>query len=108
MVPTSLGYAAISGVPVQYGLYAAAFGLIGFALFTTSRQVTQGPGSSTAAVLGAAVVMRSLRRIQIAAVAVAATIVVVAGLLFILMSLLKLGWISQFLSRACLRVLLLV
>jgi MFS superfamily sulfate permease-like transporter len=23
MVPTSLGYAAISGVPVQYGLYAA-------------------------------------------------------------------------------------
>lgn len=24
MVPTSLGYATISGVPVQYGLYAAA------------------------------------------------------------------------------------
>ena len=52
MVPTSLGYAEISGVPVQYGLYAAVFGLIGFAIFTTSRHVTQGPGSSTAAVLG--------------------------------------------------------
>ena len=34
MVPTSLGYATISGVPVQYGLYAAAVGLIAFALFT--------------------------------------------------------------------------
>ena len=55
MVPTSLGYAAISGVPVQYGLYAAAVGLIAFALFTTSKQVTQGPSSSTAAVLGAGV-----------------------------------------------------
>ena len=54
MVPTSLGYATISGVPVQYGLYAAALGLIFFAIFTTSRQVTQGPSSSTAAVLGAA------------------------------------------------------
>lgn len=29
MVPTSPGYSEISGVPVQYGLYAAAFGLIG-------------------------------------------------------------------------------
>lgn len=32
MVPTSLGCATISGVPVQYGFYAAAAGLIGFAL----------------------------------------------------------------------------
>ena len=55
MVPTSLGYATISGVPVQYGLYAAAVGLIAFALFTTSKQATLGPSSSTAAVLGAAV-----------------------------------------------------
>ena len=38
MVPTSLGYAAISGVPVQYGLYAAAAGLIAFALFTTQSR----------------------------------------------------------------------
>ena len=56
MVPTSLGYASLSGVPVQHGLYAAAFGMIAFALFTTSKQLVQGPGSSTAPVLGAAVV----------------------------------------------------
>jgi SulP family sulfate permease len=88
MVPTSLGYATISGVPVQYGLYAAALGLIFFALFTTSRQVTQGPSSSTAAVLGAAVL--------------AASIVVVAGILYIILYLLKMGWISDFLSSAVL------
>jgi hypothetical protein len=54
-VPMALGYATISGVPVQYGLYAALAGLIAYALFTTSRQVTEGPSSITAPVLGAGV-----------------------------------------------------
>ena len=101
MVPTSLGYAEISGVPVQHGLYAAAFGLIAFALFTTSHHVTQGPGSSTAAVLGAAVALLASRGTD-QAVAVAGAVVIVAGLLYVVMSLLKLGWISQFLSQSVL------
>ncbi len=101
MVPTSLGYAEISGVPVQHGLYAAAFGLIAFAIFTTSRQVTHGPGSSTAAVLGAAVALLASSHTD-DAVVVAAAIVIVAGILYVVMSLLKLGWISQFLSMSVL------
>jgi len=101
MVPTSLGYATISGVPVQYGLYAAAVGLIAFALFTTSKQVTQGPSSSTAAVLGAAVLAVASADSD-EAVAVAAAIVLVAGLLYIIMYLLKMGWISEFLSASVL------
>ncbi len=101
MVPTSLGYAAISGVPVQYGLYAAAVGLIAFALFTTSKQVTQGPSSSTAAVLGAAVLVVASGG-SAEAVATASAIVFVAGLLFIIMYLFKMGWISEFLSASVL------
>ena len=101
MVPTSLGYATISGVPVQYGLYAAAMGLIAFALFTTSKQVTTGPSSSTAAVLGAAVLAIASAGSD-EAVAAAAAIVFVAGLLFTIMYLLKMGWISEFLSASVL------
>lgn len=101
MVPTSLGYATISGVPVEYGLYAAAAGLIAFALFTTSKQVTQGPSSSTAAVLGAAVLAFASAGSE-EAITMAAAIVFVAGLLFLLMSILKMGWISDFLSAAVL------
>jgi high affinity sulfate transporter 1 len=101
MVPTSLGYAAISGVPVQYGLYAAAVGLIAFALFTTSKQVTLGPGSSTAAVLGAAVLTVAAAGSE-EAVAVAAAIVLVAGLLYIVMFVLRMGWISEFLAASVL------
>jgi len=101
MVPTSLGYAAISGVPVQYGLYAAAVGLIAFALFTTSKQVTQGPSSSTAAVLGAAVLAVASAGSD-EAVVLAAAIVLVTGLLYIIMYVLKMGWISEFLSSSVL------
>ncbi len=101
MVPTSLGYATISGVPVQYGLYAAAVGLIAFALFTTSKQVTQGPSSSTSAVLGAAVLAVASAGSD-EAVAMAAAIVLVTGILFIIMYLLKMGWISEFLSASVL------
>lgn len=101
MVPTSLGYASISGVPVQYGLYAAMLGLIAFALFTTSKQVTEGPSSSTAAVLGAGVLAVASSGSN-EAVAIAAAIVLIAGLLFIIMYLLKMGWISEFLSSSVL------
>jgi len=101
MVPTSLGYATISGVPVQYGLYAAAAGLIGFALFTTSKQVTQGPSSSTAAVLGAAVLAVASSGSD-EAIQLAASIVIVAGALFVVMYVLKMGWISDFLAASVL------
>ena len=101
MVPTSLGYATISGVPVQYGLYAAAAGLIGFALFTTSKQVTQGPSSSTAAVLGAAVLAVASSGSD-EAIQLAASIVLVAGALFVIMYVLKMGWISDFLAASVL------
>jgi len=101
MVPTSLGYATISGVPVQYGLYAAAAGLIGFALFTTSKQVTQGPSSSTAAVLGAAVLAVASSGSD-EAIQLAASIVIVAGVLFVIMYLLRMGWISDFLAASVL------
>jgi hypothetical protein len=83
MVPTSLGYATISGVPAKYGLYAAADGLIAFALFTTSKQVTQGPSSSTAVVLGA-VVLAVASAGSDETVTIAASIVLAAGGLYII------------------------
>ncbi len=55
MVPQCLGFAAICGVPVQYGLYAAAIALIVYAFFASSHHVVSGPSSTIAAVTGAAV-----------------------------------------------------
>src|SRR6476646_1115293 len=55
IVPKNLGYAAIAGIPVQNGLYAAAAGAILYAVFGTCRQISMGPSSGLAAVAASAV-----------------------------------------------------
>src|SRR3954464_2517870 len=98
IVPKDLGYAGIAGVPVQNGLYAAAAGAILYALFCTSRQISTGPSSALAAVAGSAVLSTGLGGEQ--AAQLVAAIAVVTGLLFVLLGVLRMGWISQFLSKA--------
>ena len=98
IVPKNLGYAGIAGVPLQNGLYAAAAGGILYALFCTSRHISTGPSSSLAAVAGGAVVVTGLDGEQ--AAQLVAAIAVATGLLFLLLALLRMGWIASFLSKA--------
>ncbi len=98
VVPKNLGYADIAGVPLQNGLYAAAAGAIIYALFGTSRQISTGPSSSLAAVAGGAVAVTSVAGEQ--AAELVAAIALVTGLLFLMLALLRMGWIASFLSKA--------
>ena len=99
IVPKNLGYAGIAGIPLQNGLYAAAAGAILYAVFGTSRQISTGPSSGLAAVAASAVVAAGITGIQNVASFVA-MITLVSGALFLLLAVLKMGWIAQFLSRA--------
>src|SRR3954452_6462468 len=98
IVPKDLGYAGIAGVPLQNGLYAAAAGAIIYALFCTSRQISTGPSSSLAAVAGGAVLVAGLADDEAAELVAAITLV--TGLLYLAFAVLRLGWISRFLSKA--------
>lgn len=98
VVPKSLGYADIAGVPIQHGLYAAAAGAIIYALFGTAKQISTGPSSALAAVAGSAVLLAGVSGED--AVALVAAITIVTGILFLLLALFKMGWISQLLSKA--------
>ena len=98
VVPKNLGYADIAGVPLENGLYAAAAGGIIYALFCTSRHISTGPSSSLAAVAGGAVAVTSLAGEQ--AAELVAAIALATGLLFLLLALLRMGWIASFLSKA--------
>jgi high affinity sulfate transporter 1 len=98
VVPKNLGYAGIAGIPVENGLYAAAAGALIYALFCTSRQISTGPSSALAAVAGGAVLVTELGGEQAAQLVAAITLV--AGVLYLLLALFKLGWIAQFLSKA--------
>ena len=99
IIPKNLGYAAIAGVPVQNGLYAAAAGAILYAVFGTSRQISTGPSSGLAAVAASAVLAAKVTGTENVATFVA-TITLASGLLFLLLAVLKMGWVAQFLSRA--------
>jgi sulfate permease, SulP family len=98
IVPKNLGYAGIAGIPVQNGLYAAAAGGIIYALFCTSRHISTGPSSSLAAVAGGAVVATGVAGDQ--AAQLVAAIGLATGVLFLLLALLRMGWIASFLSKA--------
>ena len=99
VVPKSLGYAGIAGVPIQHGLYAAAAGAIIYALFGTCKQIATGPSSALAAVAGGAVIAAGLSSGE-ETVALVAAITLLTGILFLLLALFRMGWISQFLSKA--------
>ena len=97
IVPKNLGYAEIAGVPLENGLYAAAAGAIIYALFCTSRHISTGPSSSLAAVAGGAVLVTGLAGDQAAELVTAITLL--TGVLFLLLAVLRMGWIARFLSK---------
>ena len=99
VVPKNLGYAGIAGIPLQNGLYAAAAGAILYAIFGTSRQISVGPSSGLAAVAASAVLAAGIVD-EKAVASFVAGITLASGLLYLLVAVLKMGWIAQFLSRA--------
>ena len=99
IVPKNLGYAGIAGIPLQNGLYAAMAAAILYAVFGTSRQISMGPSSGLAAVAASAVLAAGITQEQEVASFVAG-ITIASGVLFLLLAVLRMGWIAQFLSRA--------
>jgi sulfate permease, SulP family len=104
LVPQGLAYATIAGVPVQYGLYAAFAGLIAYAIFGTSRQLVQGPSGSVAAVSAVVVgpIVGTAALGTSKAVGYTAALALAAGVVYLLLGLLRMGWVSNFLSKAVL------
>ncbi len=99
IVPKNLGYAGIAGIPLQNGLYAAAAGALLYAVFGTSRQISMGPSSGLAAVAASAVLAAGLTG-EADVASFVAGITLASGVLFLVLALLRMGWIAQFLSRA--------
>lgn len=99
IVPKNLGYAGIAGIPLENGLYAAAAGALLYAVFGTSRQISMGPSSGLAAVAAGAVLAAGITDEREVASFVAG-ITLASGVLFLLLAVLRMGWITQFLSRA--------
>ena len=97
LVPESIAYASIAGVPAQYGLYTALGAATVFALFTGTRQVITGPSGPIAAVAAsvcALVVAADSPQYLAAMVGLCAATAIV----YLLLGVLRMGWVSSFLA----------
>jgi MFS superfamily sulfate permease-like transporter len=96
-VPQSLGYAAIAGVPVQLGLYAVPVALVAYAIFGSSRQLVLGPVSTVSVMSGSLVA--ALGPVDVGqAVLYTTAVAVAAGIVLIIASQVRIGWVAEFLS----------
>jgi sulfate permease, SulP family len=98
LVPESIAYAGLAGLPPQAGLYTLLATLAAYAVFGTSRHLVAG-ATSAAAVLLASSVGSVASEDASRYAADAAGLVLLCGGLFLIAGLLRLGFVAQFLSR---------
>ena len=98
LVPQSLGYARIAGVPVEVGLYAVPLALIAYAVLGSSPQLIVGPASTVAIVSGSLVADIARDNPQ-DAVAITSALAIVAGVVLAAIGLIRIAWLAEFLSK---------
>jgi SulP family sulfate permease len=98
LIPQSLAYALLAGLPPEAGLYASILPIILYAIFGTSRALAVGPVAVVSLMTAAAV--GQVAEQGTAGYAVAAlTLAVLSGGILLAMGLLKLGFLANFLSH---------
>ncbi|MDQ4418970.1 sulfate permease [Sphingobium sp. DEHP117] len=98
LIPQSLAYAMLAGLPPEIGLYASILPIIAYALFGTSRTLAVGP-----------VAVISLMTLTAASdiappgspqfIAAAMVLALLSGLMLVLMGVLRLGFLANLLSH---------
>ncbi|MBL8894722.1 MAG: sulfate permease [Rhizobiales bacterium] len=98
LIPQSLAYAMLAGLPPEIGLYASILPLVAYALFGTSRTLAVGPVaivSLMTATAASSVAAQGSAEYLAAAILLAA----LSGIMLAAMGLFRLGFIANFLSH---------
>ena len=98
-IPEVMGYTKIIGTPVITGLYTLLLPVLAYAIFGASRHLVVAADSATAAMVSAALASH-VGSPQY--VALTGLVALVAGGLLLLASLMRLGFLADFLSRTVL------
>ena len=98
LVPQSLAYALLAGLPAEMGLYASIVPLVAYAIFGTSRTLAVGPVAVVSLMTAAAIGQLGLTEPADIALA-AVTLAFISGVFLTLLGVLKLGFLANFLSH---------
>jgi sulfate permease, SulP family len=98
LIPQSLAYAMLAGLPPEIGLYASILPIIAYALFGTSRALAVGPVAVISLMtLTAASAVAAPGSPQF--IAAALILALLSGLILIVMGVLRLGFLANLLSH---------
>ena len=98
LIPQSLAYALLAGLPPQIGLYASILPLLAYALFGTSRQLSVGP-VAILSLMTAAAAAKIAAPGSAAYIEAALILAFLSGAILLVMGLLRLGFLANFLSH---------
>src|SRR4051812_7065535 len=97
-LPVGVAYAELAGFSPVVGLYSSILPLVAYAVFGSSRQLIVGPDAATCALVAAAVTPLAAGDPQ-QYMAMSMTLALLAGLVCMGASFLRLGALADFLSR---------
>ena len=100
VVPESIAYAVIAGVPVEYGLYAVPLALLGYVVFGGCRQLFVGLSATVASVSAVALgdaAGSSPSASQ--AVVLSAALALMVGVIYVLLGLARMGFVARFFAK---------
>jgi MFS superfamily sulfate permease-like transporter len=99
VVPKSLAYATIAGLPVQIGLYTAFVPMVIYALLGSSRVLSVSTTTTIAILTGSALGLAAPGGEAGELALAAATLAVMVGLILVAASVLRLGFVANFISE---------
>jgi SulP family sulfate permease len=98
LIPQSLAYAMLAGLPPNVGLYASITPLVAYAVFGSSRTLSVGP-VAVVSLMTAAAVGDIARAGTAGYVEAALVLALLSGLVLLCMAVLRLGFLATFLSH---------
>ena len=98
LIPQSLAYALLAGLPPEMGLYASMLPIILYAVFGTSRALAVGPVAVVSLLTVAAVSKIAVPGTS-EYIAAAITLAFLSGLILLALGLFRLGFLANFLSH---------
>ena len=98
LIPQSLAYALLAGLPAEMGLYASILPLVAYALLGTSRTLSVGP-VAVASLMTAAAVGKVAAAGTIGYATAAIAMAMISGLMLLVMGWLRFGFLANFLSH---------
>ncbi len=98
LIPQSLAYAMLAGLPPEAGIYASILPILLYAVFGTSRALAVGP-VAVVSLMTAAAVGEVAAQGTAGYAAAALTLAFLSGTMLLVMGLFRLGFVANFLSH---------